>query len=115
MFILVRIIMAQRVIRRFIARNKYLNETLPRHRAAIIIQNNFRFYYYRNLYLVKLDSAIRIQAAWRGYVQYSNYIIDSFERHAAITIQRYWRGFRVYSQYIILMYDVIKMQSYIRS
>lgn len=115
MFILVRIIMAQRVIRRYIARKQYLNVTLPRHRASIIIQRNYRFYYHRHMFLTTLNSAIKIQTTWRGYVHYSNYIIHKFERHAAITIQRYWRGFRIFSQFVILTYDVIRIQSCIRS
>ena len=46
--------------------------------------------------------------------QFTNYTIMTVEKEAATRTQQYWRGFWQYSHYIILRFEIVCIQAFAR-
>ena len=93
---LVHIIIIQSVARRYMARKRYKAELVGLHTKMAEKRE---------------ICATKIQKTWRGFVDYSNYVVVQFEHHSATTIQKYWRGFWDYSHFVILQFEVVRIQT----
>jgi len=117
LFSLVHIIVAQSVVRRYIARTNY-EELLAVRRIQSAWKSRYLRWKWREVvteyHSVSVESATIIQKTWRGFFDYSNYVITRFEQEAAISIQRCWRGFWQYSHFVILQFEVVRIQAFIR-
>lgn len=51
-------------------------------------------------------AATAIQSAWRGYIDFSSYLIMRYEARASTVIQAYWRRYRQATTYSILIAQV---------
>jgi hypothetical protein len=120
------VLIAQSAVRRWKARK---NANTLRHRHAITLQAGVRMWLSKTK-LRRLQSAVIIQKAWRGFVAYADYMfviadvvnVQSVARrwlairrrrvmqaqqrqNAAVTIQRYWRRFVAETEYLIMKYE----------
>ncbi|EJK71865.1 hypothetical protein THAOC_06654, partial [Thalassiosira oceanica] len=59
-------------------------------------------------------AATAIQSAWRGYIDFSSYLIMRYEARASTVIQAYWRRYRQATTYSILIAQTITLQSLVR-
>jgi len=62
----------------------------------------------------RVNAAVIVQSRWRGFVQYSTYLIRRYENKAATTIQAYWRGYLQSTSYSVLYWEVVKVQAVVR-
>ena len=54
----------------------------------------------------RVNAAVMIQSRWRGFVQYSTYLIRRYENKAATTIQAHWRGYLQSTSYSVLYWEI---------
>jgi hypothetical protein len=105
-FIVVDIIIAQSVARRWVAQRNFAAMKEDAYNgAATKIQAEWRGYStWTDFQRVK--AAVRVQALWRGALDR-----QSYQRYRAATqIQSLWRGFQAYTDYIFSLVDILNAQ-----
>jgi IQ calmodulin-binding motif len=99
--------------RRYQARSAF-----KEHLAAVTIASAWRRYQARAEYVEMIAvhrAVVKIQSGLRRYRAQSEYIGMLQVREAAVKIQSAWRRFWDFSHYIILLYEIVKVQSRVRS
>ncbi|ERN15904.1 hypothetical protein AMTR_s00039p00219460 [Amborella trichopoda] len=82
-------------------------------RSAVVIQRKVRSYMARKQFLAMRQSAIRVQALWRGKL--ARRLYEDMRREAAIlTIQKYLRGYLAKKAYKELVLSAVIIQSGLR-
>lgn len=112
-FSLVDIIVVQRTARQWFAKKKV--KELRRNRAATIIQSHFRRYSAQMGMLYSLVHIIVVQSMVRRFLAIKKSATRRTESTAAaIKVQAAWRGFWSFSQYVIMQYEVCRIQALVR-
>ena len=110
MFTIADIVIVQTAVRRRIAIKKanYLRHKIE-HDAATVLQKWRRREIYRREY-----AATMIQKIWRGLVLEAEFTVAIYEYRTARTIQAYWRRFWKFSNYLICLDCSIRIQAVVR-
>lgn len=110
LYSLVNVIIVQSVARKWLQAKEYPRR-LQEDKAAVKIQSRYRGHRIRNN---NEAAAIRIQTAWRRYCAYTKVQNALLERDAAIMIQKNWRGFWQFSDFVIKSHEVKRIQAMYR-
>ncbi|GAX10356.1 hypothetical protein FisN_3Lh566 [Fistulifera solaris] len=115
-FSLVDVVNVQRTARRWLAIRKV--EQMRRDKAAMVIQSQIRKYSAQYKLLLSLMNAILIQSTTRMFLAkklLNRKRVDYQRRQtAAAKIQAAWRGFSMFTDYVFMQYRIVKFQSLFR-
>lgn len=108
--VLQHVIICQSVSRRLIAKIRFRRNLLERH-CAMVIQRFWNSYRVRQK---EKAAATSIQKVSRGFSQRNRYAVVIKEHRASILIQAAWRRFWLFSNFIITLDSIIVAQSVVR-
>ncbi|KAJ3223780.1 Unconventional myosin-Va [Chytriomyces hyalinus] len=106
------ILLAQKNIKKFIQRNRYLRIK----ESAVVLQSAVRGHlaYKHYMEMRAQTAAVKLQTAIRGYLCRKRYHAQVRSRSAALTIQRCWRGYIARKTCAIARDRVVLIQSCVR-
>jgi myosin heavy subunit len=108
--VLQHVIICQSLSRRLLAKIRF-RRNLLQNDCAMIIQ---RFWYSYRVRREEIEAATSIQKVSRGFLQRNKYAVAIQEHRASIKIQAAWRRFWLFSNFIITLDSVIVAQSIVR-